>query len=73
MRNCKCGGIKHGPFCNCEDNIDNMSTGVPRKRELTDAELMSTDDALVWAKEFVRSIDEKGWTIEDIDVGLMLA
>ena len=31
-----------------------------------------TDDATVWSKDFVKTLHENNWTIEDIDEGLML-
>jgi hypothetical protein len=34
--------------------------------------LMQTNDAMVWAVEFVRTLKENNWTIEDIDEGLMV-
>ncbi len=33
---------------------------------------MQTDDPEVWASEFIRIKDEKGWGIDDIDFGLMM-
>ena len=35
--------------------------------------LLSTNDAMVWAEEFVRIKEKNGWTLEDIDEGLMVA
>ena len=34
--------------------------------------LLQTNDAMVWAVEFVRTSKENNWTIEDIDEGLMV-
>ena len=35
-------------------------------------DLLQTDNPEVWANEFVRIKNEKGWGIDDIDFGLML-
>ena len=35
-------------------------------------DLLQTTDAMVWAKEFVRICKTAGWTLEDIDKGLMV-
>lgn len=36
-------------------------------------DLLDTNDASVWAAEFVRIKNEQQWTIDDIDEGLMIA
>lgn len=35
--------------------------------------LLQTNNAMTWAEEFVRIKKEKGWTLEDIEEGLMVA
>jgi len=35
-------------------------------------ECMQTDDALIWAKDFMSTMKENNWSIEDIDEGLMI-
>lgn len=37
------------------------------------SDLMQTDDAMVWAEEFVKTKEKNNWTLEDIDEGLMVA
>jgi hypothetical protein len=39
---------------------------------MTNAELLSTNDAMVWAKEFVACMKRNNWTLEDIDEVLMV-
>ena len=34
--------------------------------------LLTTNDAVVWAEEFVRTKKEQNWTLDDIDEGLMV-
>jgi len=34
--------------------------------------LLETTDAMVWAKEFVRTKNRMKWTLDDIDEGLMV-
>ena len=40
---------------------------------MTSAELLETNDAMVWAKEFVAIKKYMKWTIDEIDEGLMAA
>ena len=39
---------------------------------MTNAELLETNDAMVWAKEFVATKNKMGWSLNDIDEGLMV-
>jgi hypothetical protein len=36
------------------------------------SELLETNDAMVWAKEFVSCMNKNNWTLHDIDVALMV-
>ena len=36
------------------------------------SKLLQTTDAKVWADEFVKTKNNMGWTIDDIDEGLMI-
>jgi hypothetical protein len=36
-------------------------------------DLLQTNDAMVWAKEFVSCLKKNNWSIENIDEGLMVA
>jgi len=35
-------------------------------------ELLGTNDAMIWATEFCNTKKKIGWTLEDIDEGLMV-
>ncbi len=40
--------------------------------EIRSVDLLQTNDAAVWAAEFERCKRKNGWTIDDIDEGLMI-
>lgn len=40
---------------------------------MKDTKLLQTNDAMVWAEEFVRIKKEQAWNLEDIEEGLMVA
>ncbi len=35
-------------------------------------DLLATNDAIVWAEEFVKSMKKNKWSLDDIDEGLMV-
>lgn len=39
---------------------------------MKDSELLQTNDAMLWAKEFVRMKEAKNWTLGDMEEGLMV-
>ncbi len=39
---------------------------------MNSSELLQTNDAMVWAKEFVKTKKEMDWTLDDIDESLMV-
>lgn len=40
---------------------------------MTDLKCTQTDNALIWAEDFMRTMRENKWTLEDIDEGLMIS
>jgi len=39
---------------------------------MKETELLETNDAMLWATEFCNTKKKMGWTLEDIDEGLMV-
>ena len=42
------------------------------KKNISSKKLMNYTDASVWAEAFVKHKEENGWSLEDIDEGLMI-
>ena len=39
---------------------------------MTEQDLLQTNDAYVWAQEFIRRKKDNDWSLDDIDEGLMI-